>query len=47
MKTSMGGNAAPLSPAMVAQSIGNLVEEHKTRNDEHIYFDYNGTPRPW
>ena len=47
MKTTMGGQAAPLSPAKVAQSIASLVEEHKTRDDEHIYFDYNGTPRPW
>lgn len=45
MKTSMGGEDAPLEPSESAAHIVGLFDDGK--RPDYIFMDYNGTPRPW
>ena len=47
MRTSMGGNQAPVMPADSARSIADLGEKYMHDLDSGMYFDYDGTPRAW
>lgn len=47
MQTSMGGSKATVSPVETAKGIALLAERYAHNLDQPIYFDYNGTPRPW
>ena len=47
MKTRMGGERAVLDPAVSAAGILELAYRYMHQPDREIYFDYNGTPRPW
>lgn len=45
MKTTMGGEKAPLLPSQSAAGIVNLFDNG--RRPDTMYMDYDGTPRPW
>lgn len=47
MQTSMGGANAVVPPRESAEGIAALAEKYAHQLDNPIYFDYNGTPRPW
>ena len=47
MHTQMGGPDAPIDPADSARGIANLAESLRTRPDSYMYWNYNGTERPW
>ncbi|HEY5465511.1 MAG TPA: SDR family NAD(P)-dependent oxidoreductase [Clostridia bacterium] len=47
MRTSMGGEKAPVEPADSAAGILALAQKYKGRTDDLIYVDYDGTPRAW
>ena len=47
MKTRMGGERAQIDPEVSAAGILELADKYSHQLDREIYFDYNGTPRPW
>ena len=50
MKTDMGGERAPLTPAVSAENIAALIQlkrEEKSLTTDAMFFDYDGTPRAW
>ena len=47
MHTQMGGPEAPVDPADSARGIADLAESLRTRFDSYMYWNYNGTERPW
>ena len=47
MHTPMGGPDAPVDPADSARGIADLAESLRTRPDSYMYWNYNGTERPW
>ncbi len=47
MHTAMGGPQAPVDPADSARGIVDLAEELRRRPDSYMYWNYNGTERPW
>jgi NAD(P)-dependent dehydrogenase (short-subunit alcohol dehydrogenase family) len=47
MQTDMGGAKATVPPDESARGIAALAEKYAHMLDQPIYFDYNGTPRPW
>ena len=50
MKTEMGGEKAPLSPMASAEHIAALIQLKRKGNKlktDSMFFDYDGTPRPW
>ena len=47
MKTSMGGQRAPLEPEDAARGIVELAKRYSHDLEAGIYFDYAGTPRDW
>ena len=47
MHTPMGGPQAPVDPADSAKGIADLAESLRTRPDSYMYWNYNGTERPW
>ncbi len=47
MHTPMGGPEAPVDPADSARGIADLAESLRTRFDSYMYWNYNGTERPW
>ena len=47
MHTPMGGPKAPVDPADAARGILALAEEYRHRPDTWMYWNYNGTERPW
>ncbi|NLO86295.1 MAG: SDR family NAD(P)-dependent oxidoreductase [Clostridiales bacterium] len=47
MRTDMGGPNAMVDPMDSASGIFSLADYTKHRLDDSIFFDYNGTPRPW
>ena len=47
MHTQMGGPDAPLDPAESARGIVGLAEALRNKPDSYMYWNYNGTERPW
>jgi len=47
MRTEMGGPKAPLLPEESAEAVYRLVHDEEKRAGEDIFFDYDGTVRPW
>lgn len=47
MHTQMGGPDAPVDPADSARGIADLAESLRCRPDSYMYWNYNGTERPW
>ncbi len=47
MHTAMGGPKAPVDPADSARGIAELAESLRNRPDSYMYWNYNGTERPW
>ncbi len=47
MHTPMGGPEAPVDPADSARGIANMAEDLRHRPDSYMYWNYNGTERPW
>ena len=47
MHTSMGGPEAPVDPAESAAGIVRIAREMRDRPDSYMYWNYNGTERPW
>ncbi len=47
MHTPMGGPDAPVDPADSARGIADLSESLRSRPDSYMYWNYNGTERPW
>ena len=47
MHTQMGGPDAPLDPAESARCIVGLAEALRNKPDSYMYWNYNGTERPW
>ena len=47
MHTPMGGPDAPVDPDDSARGIADLAEDLRHRPDSYMYWNYNGTERPW
>ena len=47
MHTPMGGPDAPVNPDDSARGIADLSESLRSRPDSYMYWNYNGTERPW
>ncbi len=47
MHTPMGGPDAPVDPADSARGIADLAETLRQKPDSYMYWNYNGTERPW
>ncbi len=47
MHTPMGGPDAPVDPADSARGIADIAESLRHRPDSYMYWNYNGTERPW
>ena len=47
MHTPMGGPNAPVDPADSARGIADIAEELRGKPDRYMYWNYNGTERPW
>ena len=47
MHTPMGGPDAPVDPADSARGIADLAEDLRHRPDSYMYWNYNGSERPW
>lgn len=47
VRTAMGGPEAPLSPEESARGVARTVDAHRHDPENGMYFDYDGTPRPW
>ena len=47
MHTPMGGPEAPVDPADSARGIAAMAEDLRSRPDSYMYWNYNGTERPW
>ena len=47
MHTPMGGPDAPVDPADSAKGIADIAESLRHRPDSYMYWNYNGTERPW
>lgn len=47
MHTQMGGPEAPINPAESAKGIIELAESLRDKFDSYMYWNYNGTERPW
>ena len=47
MHTPMGGPDAPVDPAESAKGIADIAESLRHRPDSYMYWNYNGTERPW
>lgn len=43
----MGNGEPPVDPKDSAEGIVNLANQMQGRIDDWMFFDYNGTPRPW
>ncbi len=47
MHTPMGGPNAPVDPADSARGIADIAEGLRGKPDRYMYWNYNGTERPW
>ncbi|MDO5435019.1 MAG: SDR family NAD(P)-dependent oxidoreductase [Clostridia bacterium] len=47
VRTRMGGPEAPLSPEESARGVALTVDAHRHDPENGMYFDYDGSPRPW
>lgn len=47
MHTPMGGPEAPIDPADAARGIADVAAGLRGRLDSYMYWNYNGTERPW
>ncbi len=47
MHTPMGGPEAPVDPAEAAAGIADLAHGLRGKLDSYMYWNYNGTERPW
>ncbi len=47
MHTPMGGENAPVDPADSARGIADIAEGLRGRPDRYMFWNYNGTERPW
>ena len=47
MHTPMGGPEAPVDPADSAKGIATIADDLRHRPDSYMYWNYNGSERPW
>lgn len=47
VNTPMGGSEAPVTPDESAQGIADVAEKLMHKPDTYMYWNYNGTERPW
>lgn len=47
VRTAMGGPDAPLLPAESAAAVVQVAEQHMHDLEVGMYFDFDGSPRPW
>ena len=47
MHTPMGGPDAPVDPADSARGIASIAADLRLKPDSYMYWNYNGTERPW
>jgi NAD(P)-dependent dehydrogenase (short-subunit alcohol dehydrogenase family) len=47
IRTSMGGEKAPVLPENSARGIADVAAKYAHALDAGMYFDYDGSPRAW
>lgn len=47
VRTAMGGPEAPLLPPEAAKGVARVADEHMHDLEGGMYFNYDGTSRPW